>query len=245
MTTSQLAEIAESPLPPGSDILEHELKFTVPIQCAGSVLDWLLRVCKPDPGFPRGIVSSIYYDTPAGAYIFEKLNSDYLKTKIRLRWYTDPTNPRVDGVAFLEGKYRVGRCREKVHLQTSFPGAWVSSLPLHDPRLRAIPHRLRTEGYPVDPGVVPLIMVRYERFRFIEPVSGARVSLDRDICAPAWNRLVFRPAAPAHLQMAVAEVKGRVDSLPPVLYGLITRGGRKAAFSKLTACYLQMLRVSV
>ncbi len=243
--TNALAETADSRPLPDDDILEHELKFIVPIQCASSVLDWLKRVCAPDPVYPRGIVSSIYYDTPSGASLFEKLNSDYLKTKIRLRWYRDPTDPTRDSFAFLEGKYRVGNCRDKAHLEMPFTGSWVASLPLDDPRLRLIPQRLRTAGYPVDPAVVPWMLVRYERFRFIEPASGVRVSFDQHISAPAWNRQAMRPAAPARLPVAVAEIKGKTDSLPPALYGLIARGGRKAAFSKLTGCYLQMLRVSV
>jgi hypothetical protein len=242
--TNAFPEAVDTDLP-DEEILEHELKFTVPIQCASSVLDWMRRVCVPDPAYPRGIVSSIYYDTPAGAYLFEKLNSDYLKTKIRLRWYGNPEDPSRDGFAFLEGKYRIGNCRDKAHLEMPFKGSWVAGLSLDDPQLRTIPQRLRQAGYPADPAIVPWLLIRYERFRFIDPASGVRVSLDRDISAPAWNRLVMRPAAPAHLPIAVAEIKGRTDGLPPALYGLIARGGRKAAFSKVTSCYLQMMRVAV
>ena len=46
-------------------------------------------VCRRDPEFPAAVVWTIYYDTPAFASLGEKINSDYLKRKIRVRWYSD------------------------------------------------------------------------------------------------------------------------------------------------------------
>ena len=66
------------------DAVEHELKFTVPVSSTAAVLAWLRGACTPDPKFPCGRVSSIYYDTPDLRSLREKLNSDYLKTKVRL-----------------------------------------------------------------------------------------------------------------------------------------------------------------
>src|SRR5690606_22911495 len=69
------------------DAVEHELKFTVPVSSTAAVLAWLRGACTPDPKFPCGRVSRIYNDTPDPRSLREKLNSDYLKTKVRLRWY--------------------------------------------------------------------------------------------------------------------------------------------------------------
>lgn len=117
-----MTQTLEPPVYPDRELedFERELKFTVPGLCVPAVLQWLRAVCDPDPAFPHGIISSIYYDTRDGRYLAEKVNSDYLKTKIRLRWYRDPDDASVDGPAFLEAKYRIGARREKMHLAMPF-----------------------------------------------------------------------------------------------------------------------------
>lgn len=236
----------ESPVHPDRELedFERELKFTVPDVCVPAVLQWLGAVCDPDPAFPHGIVSSIYYDTRDGRYLGEKLNSDYLKTKIRLRWYRDPENPSADAPAFLEAKYRIGARREKMHLAMPFHGSWVASLPLTDSRLLALPRLVREEGYPLEASVVPLFTIQYERHRFIDRQSGLRVSLDTDIRVPAVNPLVVRPGRAVRLPIAVTEIKGDFTDVPASLLGLMALGARKTSFSKLSACYQAMMRAS-
>ncbi len=69
---------------------ERELKFTLPQGRAPLVRSWLDRICRRDPEFPAAVVWTIYYDTPGLISLSEKINSDYLKRKIRVRWYSDP-----------------------------------------------------------------------------------------------------------------------------------------------------------
>jgi hypothetical protein len=55
---------------------------------------WLEHACLPDPLFPEGTVTSIYYDTAALTSYDEKRQGDFLKTKCRLRWYdSDAVTP--------------------------------------------------------------------------------------------------------------------------------------------------------
>ena len=68
---------------------ERELKFTLPAARAHLARRWLERCCRRDPEFPAAVVWTIYYDTPALLSLGEKINSDYLKRKIRVRWYSD------------------------------------------------------------------------------------------------------------------------------------------------------------
>lgn len=42
---------------------EHEIKFVLKNSSAHYIIQWLQTRCLPDPEFPAGIVSSIYYDT--------------------------------------------------------------------------------------------------------------------------------------------------------------------------------------
>jgi hypothetical protein len=214
---------------------DAELKFAIDGRDATPVRRWLQSVCLPDPVFPTGIVWTIYYDTPTFQHLLEKVNSDYLKTKLRLRWYDD----RVDRPArsFLEAKFRIGLRRHKVRAETPYAGSWLAGVPLHDLILRQLPQCLRPQGVPVGSALRPVLLVRYTRDRFVDPVAGVRISLDANISVPSVNREVLPTPHPLPLATAVVEVKGKVTDLPAVLRYLIDLGGRRVSFSKYRACY--------
>ena len=93
---------------------DFELKFVGERWRAKPLRRLLERLCRPDPAFPTGTVFTIYYDTPSLECLDEKRNSDYLKTKVRLRWYRVEGRPTDS--AFLEVKSRVGSRRDKLRL---------------------------------------------------------------------------------------------------------------------------------
>ena len=214
---------------------DFELKFTIDGRDVTAVRRWLESVCRPDPHFPVGIVRSIYFDTPELHSLREKINSDYLKTKIRLRWYEVPGRPV--GRSFLEAKFRIGSRRFKVRLETRYSGSWLAGTALRAQALRHIPQKLRPAGVPVPSELCPILLIRYTRHRFIDPAAGVRISLDADISVPAVNQELLPRAAPVPLHTAVVEVKGQARELPPVIRSLADLGGRKTSFSKYRACY--------
>ena len=83
-----------------------EAKFVAERWRAESARRWLQMVCRPDPDFPEATVYTVYYDTPGLRCLHEKLNGDYLKSKVRLRWYR--VGERAGDTAFLEVKMRLG-----------------------------------------------------------------------------------------------------------------------------------------
>ena len=214
---------------------DFELKFIIDGRDVTAVRRWLESVCRPDPTFPVGIVKSIYFDTPGLHSLREKINSDYLKTKVRIRWYDLPSLPA--DRSFLEAKFRIGSRRRKVRLETRYSGSWLNRVALHAQPLRRIPQELRPAGVPVSSQLRPVLLIRYTRHRFMDPVAGVRISLDANISTPAVNRELLPPAIPLPLHFAVVEVKGRARRLPPVLRNLAGLGGRKTSFSKYRACY--------
>ncbi|HEX7084839.1 MAG TPA: polyphosphate polymerase domain-containing protein [Vicinamibacterales bacterium] len=222
------------------DAVEHELKFTVPVSSTAAVLAWLRGACTPDPRFPCGRVSSIYYDTPDFRSLREKLNSDYLKTKVRLRWYATLAGEST-GHAMLESKRRIGAQREKVRLETELPGARVAGMPLDDPRLAELPRRLWAVGV-MAPAMRPVLTVQYDRYRFVDRASGTRVSLDVAISCPATSRRVTIAPNPRPLDVSVLEVKGPTSTLPASLQPLTGLGARRASFSKYFACFRHVTR---
>jgi hypothetical protein len=233
--------IAEIPGPARGD-LQRELKFVLPLPRAGIALQLLTALCQPDASYPAAIVSTIYYDTPDLRLLFEKLDSDYLKTKVRLRWYRSLEGAEGAATAFLEVKSRVGSLRDKARTVVPLAPAWLERADLDDPALVRVVADATTLGVELPGPLLPALLVRYRRYRFVEPVSGTRVSLDYDIEAPRGRRGLFRSGSPAFLQDAVIEVKGESADLPRALRPLAHLGMRRAAFSKYAAAGLAVLR---
>lgn len=222
--------------------LERELKFALPearAALAGRMLDAL---CRPDPRYTAAVVSTIYYDTPTLRLLGEKLDSDFLKTKVRLRWYGAIAGEAGAGRAFLEVKTRVGALRRKARVETPLAAAWLAQAPLQDSALARVVELARSLGAELPGRLLPAMLIRYERRRYIDPVSGARVSLDRRIEVPRCNPVLLRPGGPVWLGTCVVEVKGGGNELPRSLLPLMHLGARRAAFSKYGEAGLALLR---
>ncbi|HAK54925.1 MAG TPA: hypothetical protein DCP38_05505, partial [Acidobacteria bacterium] len=152
------------PVPSAADPLEafeYELKFGLRGRSVAAVRQWLRTICRVDPVFPTGRVCSVYYDTPAFHHLRENANSDYLKTKVRLRWYEQVVT--AGDRAFLEAKFRFGPRRNKVRLEVLHTGRQLAAMPLHAAELGAMPARLREVGVMTPTALRPIVLVRYRR----------------------------------------------------------------------------------
>ena len=167
---------------------EHETKFVLNNSAAHTFVQWLACRCLPDPDFPTGIISSIYYDTQDWQFLQEKYNSDYLKTKVRVRWYADIDSEQPETVSYLEAKYKIGAKRDKVRIKIDVSGHWLSSVSLDDQALLEIPRRLWSENVEIPGHLYPTLQINYKRQRFIEPLTGTRLNVDYDIWVPDVNR---------------------------------------------------------
>lgn len=220
----------------------HEIKFVVHNSRANDIMGWLDRYCEPDPEFPRGMVSSIYYDTMDWKYLNEKLNSYYLKTKVRLRWYSDMGYSNHDKTTFLEVKYKIGGRREKIRVDTQFTGSELALMPLESRELIEIISLFRTRGVIISDKIFPAFQISYRRLRYIDPYTGSRICFDYDISAPRASRIMMPYLGSTTLQTAVFEIKGPESELPSSLYPLTDMGLKKSAFSKYSACYQKLAR---
>ena len=216
---------------------EHETKFVLDNHRAQVLIQWLKHRCTPDPQYPQGIVNSIYFDTPDWQFLGEKINSDFLKTKVRLRWYADMDGTTPEGPAFVEAKYKIGAARKKFRKQTHFSPQWLCTADLNSPKLAEVPFMLIREGIMTPTRLLAAFKIAYKRIRFVEPVTSARLSVDYDICAPAVNHQMVGRNNPFALRNAVFELKGSEQQLPHVLHQLTALGCRKDSFSKYSMCY--------
>lgn len=226
---------------PASDRGERELKFTLPAARAHLARRRLDIVCRRDREFPAAVVWTIYYDSPALASLGEKINSDYLKRKIRVRWYSD-LDGRVSGPAFVEAKLRLGTRRSKVRARLPYPADEIARWDLQDSRLLSLPGLLRDVGILHQQSWQPMALIRYRRDRFIEPITDSRVSLDADISGVSANPRFLSAPDLSPLATAVFEVKGEGDELPPALRPLLALGLHKRSFSKFLVVHARMTR---
>jgi hypothetical protein len=192
--------------------------------------------------YPAATVSTIYFDTPDLRFLGEKINSDYLKTKVRLRWYSPIA--RVDDTArsFLEIKSRMGDRREKRRIETPLPAGELDEIPFDSVKLQDVLELARPLGVPIPARLLPVLLIRYERYRFIEPMSSSRVSIDMNIRAPRGSHRLVRDAAPIALQQVVVEIKGSETDLPRVLHPLARLGARRGSWSKFAAAGFAMMK---
>jgi len=220
----------------------YEIKYVIENNASHIILAWLKNRCWKDPEYPAGLVSSIYYDTQSWHFLREKVNSDFLKQKIRVRWYSDIQTKDPSDESFLEAKFKTGGRREKTRIRVDISGRWLSQTPLHSQSLIPIIQPLREKGVPTPGPVFPVFQITYKRWRFIEPVSRARINLDHEIQMPRVNHLMVPQTNPFSLRKAVFEIKGNVSELPPELFQLTALGCRKESFSKYMVCYQKIMR---
>lgn len=220
----------------------QETKYVFPLPVTHWLQDWLDVHCLHDVKFAGGRVYSLYYDTPSLAHYGEKENSDYIKTKIRLRWYTPsedlPSADASSGAAtvpcFLELKRKVGVTREKRRLRVNVPAVALYGQPFLDPLLRALPFDAYELGDVSPADLVPATVVQYQRWRYVDPLSGSRLSLDSEICCRQANDELFPDPVSVSLAWGVFEVKGADGEIPRVLEPLSSLLS-KEAFSKYGA----------
>jgi hypothetical protein len=215
--------------------LHHETKYRLPAAAAAAARVLLAGVCRPERPHPEGVVHTIYFDTPGHASREEKLASEYLKTKVRVRWYEESPG------AWIEIKRRVGSRREKRRALLPFPVATLGVAALGSPRLR-IPELAALLGEPLDAELRPVLHLRYRRARFELPALGARLALDTEI------RPLARPfhggALTGALDVAIVEVKGSSRELPAPLAPLAELGAVRSSFSKYAAAWEAAARLS-
>lgn len=223
---------------------EFELKYTYPNLAAPTISSWLQLRCKPDQQYPESRVQSIYLETLNAESYFEKANSDFFKTKFRVRWYESPekTEPENSDSTpfFLEKKMKIGAKRLKqrwvqlekkeasdaMALSSGFHQKWQGLFAAQSEDI---------------PQLQPFIQISYIRKRFIDLFSGARLSLDYNIKVEKSNQTLLPPPTNSFLPTAVFEVKSNSNTAPQALHFLTKTLVRKTNFSKYENCVSHLL----
>jgi hypothetical protein len=223
-------------------ISDYELKFTFPPESTATVEAWLRVNCRPDIAHPANTVSSIYYDTPDWRHLREKVNGDYLKSKLRLRWYSqenarNKSEAHEPRRAYAELKRKIGSRREKQRIDVALDTDWLEETALNAVALLALPSDLLSHGFALSAPMVPTLLIAYRRQRYVDLQTGTRINLDNNIRVRRSNPQMIRPGQPTAVATPVIEFKGPHDRLPRGFETLFRFGARRASFSKYLMCY--------
>ena len=213
---------------------EYELKFTFNSLQTTLLENLLTLKCSKDPDFPVSKVESIYFENINGTAFSEKANSDYLKTKYRVRWYENPSAEPPESTretsVYIEPTTNSGRRRAKMRdsLKTD-----LRQLKGHD---LSSPYHQLWKQYFFESGttanIEPYLQISYVRKRFVEHLEGVRISLDSKIRVERSNSLYLPPPIIQELPLGVLEIKGDSAEIPESLGYITSTLARKASFSK-------------
>lgn len=210
--------------------MSYESKYVAPSSLARVLLSRLTAVCRRDGEHPVNRVNSVYLDDRELTAMDEVANGDYLKAKVRVRWYEDAAGR--PSAAYLECKRKIGCRRNKDRI--ALPGL-QPMLPLHHPAWQRLPLELRAVGGELPHGLLrPTLHISYRRHRFVEPLTGLRLALDDDIRVARMHPRIAHAAAVTRqaANQIVFEAKGDIRELPPNLQFVTAIGARRSSFSK-------------
>lgn len=214
-----------------------ERKFFVRPEKALYAQNLMTRVCLPDGKYPKGKINSLYFDTQDLQEYQKSDDGDYKREKIRIRWYD---NPGIEGnvPVYLELKSKKGFASKKKRRQFIIPAKQIHTYKTGGTILNRnlILQTLAEFNYFPERNLVPVIMISYQRLRFLDFLSGTRMSLDWQISSvPTYSPIGhFRPSVT--LQGSVIEIKGTIIDIPLSLQPLHDACIDWSRFSKYAGC---------
>ncbi|MGB7933478.1 MAG: VTC domain-containing protein [Gammaproteobacteria bacterium] len=218
-------------------MVSYETKYTFIAQQKQMIKDWVEYCCVPDQQFESGTISSVYYDAPTLNLYKEKRNGDYIKSKLRLRWYCDleTIDPDTDVNCYLELKRKYGTTRQKERLCLTLAAKFLAFDLFNNEVITDLPSRADELMYLPTRALKPMALIQYHRSRYIDPQSGSRFAIDTGIRCTQVNSDYISVLPPVYLGVGVLEVKGKQTELPASLKP-ISAYLTKEAFSKYGQC---------
>ncbi len=229
-----------------------EQKFFVPPQCRNLAFALLRRTCRADGEHPADQVNSLYFDTPGLEQHERSLAGEHTRDKVRIRWYGEDHDPhRANGAeavseldsetsvvpAWLELKSRRGFASTKQRLQLEVPAAALANAALRYGIVPAdvLQRAMACFGFFPRCSFHPVVAISYRRYRFIEPQTGFRISIDSRIRSTIVMPGIGRGERALELPGAVVEVKGPTFDVPPALRQIADLGSSWTRYSKYSS----------
>ena len=203
--------------------------------------DWLEFHTLRDPGFYSSPILSLYYDTPSLDFYREARSGDYLKTKLRLRWYQNVFTSAEQPInCFLEIKRKRGALRHKQRQAVVLPAGYLSDNLFDAAQIANLPGETGGFGCFNRGILVPMLVIEYQRCRYVDAESGARIALDFTIACHRANAAYIYGTVPVESAFGVLEVKSKGNELPEFLQPM-RRYLNRQSFSKYALCCQRLL----
>jgi hypothetical protein len=215
-----------------------ERKYYLAPRQVGLAYGLLRQLCLPDAAYPSEQINSLYFDTADLDQHERSCSGDFLKDKVRIRWYGEAKYMNGPQTVFIELKSRQGfagmkqRCKLTVPTENLIPGNLARGIT----PAPVLQETLARFGY-FPPGLLrPVICISYWRYRFSEAMTGQRVSLDCHIRSTMLMPGPGNGERNLELPGAVIEIKGRTMELPEILKRTRMLYTDWTRFSKYSAC---------
>ena len=215
-----------------------ERKFYLP-SSAISFASHLLRHCCPaDRRYPRGTIHSVYYDTADLEHYDESEQGDRTRKKVRIRWYDFPQDTTADIPVFVELKSKTGFAgsKQRKELPVSPQRLTFSAMRNGILPYMQIMQALSEFNYTPESMLYPTLLISYQRLRFIDPLTGSRVSLDWNIQSTLVSPALKRGEQSLQMEGGVIEIKGQSSDLPSTLRSMRLLETDWSRYSKYATC---------
>jgi hypothetical protein len=220
-----------------------EQKFFILPQRENLAFALLRRTCREDPEFAVGQVNSLYFDTPDLDQHQRSDAGEYNKDKIRIRWYGEECDPHRVGYTppidqamrvWIERKSRFGFASTKQRTCMTVPASRLAHnrLPQGIISPTVLMHTIAGFGFFTYAPLVPVIAISYWRYRFVEPETGFRISIDSHIRSSMVMPGIGRGERALELPGAIVEVKGARFEVPRSLREIAEIGSTWTRYSK-------------
>jgi len=237
----------------GNNHFDYEVKM-ITSHHQGLILKSLLdHHLVSDFEYPRARVWSLYYDTLNFDFLNEKINSDYHKSKVRIRTYFPLEDPSLvnfengyqhqnlhQNPYFLEIKEKFDNKRTKKRFKRAINHQIFNDFN-HD-TLMDIGEELRRELSDHYQTLFPMFVVSYDRYRYIHQPTQLRLCLDLNIFCPQVNQRFLTLGNLSYLKECVFELKGQIKEIPQDLRFLEKFHLKLNSFSKYLAVHEQLIK---
>ena len=227
-----------------------ERKFFVAPNRMILALALVRRTCRWDEDYPEEQINSLYFDTPDLEQHESSLAGEFVKAKIRIRWYGAEHDPhdsaertvdvasRDEAVpAWLELKERRGfvSTKQRAAVEVAAGALRPQVLAAGIVSISALTSTMAGFGFFTSKRLCPVIAVSYWRRRFVEPRTGFKIAFDSDVRSSVVMPGIGRGEQGLRLSGAVIEVKGPSAELPARLRELGELGSSWTRFSKYSS----------
>ncbi len=215
-----------------------ERKFFVSPSKEAFTRSMLAHISLPDGKYPKSRINSLYFDTYDLDMYRKSDDGNYERFKIRIRWYDNASEQKGDVPVYLELKAKRGFASRKNRRKFLVPAERLKNVNENNTIIdrNIIVRTLAEFGYFSDDSIQPVILIAYDRFRYVELMTGTRMSLDWNINSTLMNRELGIGQPGLVLDGSIIEIKGPSMDIPLTVQPLGFTDIDWTRFSKYASC---------